>query len=189
MRCFPGTAELKIPSRDRVSISSGARKPRSCVDFAEIVCRFRQVIDRGSLDVGSDLGNLRRGGELLEREELWLRKLTRIVKGSSRKSATRDDGRNSRKQAATAEQVQRSTGPVDRTCTACTGSESGRSPGRPKSLTVSTQLSVGHPVDRPVDRWKGSVDRPVDRQAGAGCVSVLETCWYKYGFCLGFYVC
>ena len=38
--------------------------------------------------------------------------------------------------------------------------------GRP---TESIQLSVGHPVDRPVDRWKRSVDRPVDRQAGAGC--------------------
>ena len=38
-------AELQVPSRDRVSISSGVRKPRSCVDFAEIVCRFRQVID------------------------------------------------------------------------------------------------------------------------------------------------
>ena len=28
---------------DRVSISSGALKPKSCVDFTEIVCRFRQV--------------------------------------------------------------------------------------------------------------------------------------------------
>ena len=51
VKCREGTygafqliAELQIPSRDRVSISSGARKPRSCVDFAEIVCRFRQVI-------------------------------------------------------------------------------------------------------------------------------------------------
>ena len=38
---FQWIAELKIPSRDRMSIS-----PRSCVDFvwcaqAEIVCRFR----------------------------------------------------------------------------------------------------------------------------------------------------
>ena len=56
--------------RDRVSISSGARKPRSCVYFAEIVCRFRQVIDWGSLEIGSDLENLRRGGELLERENI-----------------------------------------------------------------------------------------------------------------------
>ena len=31
---FQWIAELQIPSRDRVSISSGARKPRSCVDFA-----------------------------------------------------------------------------------------------------------------------------------------------------------
>ena len=29
--------------RDCVSISFGMFKPRSCVDFAEIVCRFRQV--------------------------------------------------------------------------------------------------------------------------------------------------
>ena len=42
---FQWIAELQIPSRDRVSISSGVRKPRSCVDFAEIVCRFHQVID------------------------------------------------------------------------------------------------------------------------------------------------
>ena len=54
------------------------------------------------------------------------------VKGSSRKSATRDDGRNGRKQAAAAKQVLRSTGSVDRTCTTCTVSESGRPPGRPK---------------------------------------------------------
>ena len=54
------------------------------------------------------------------------------VKGSSRKSATRDDGRNGGKQTAAAKQVLRSTGPVDRTCTTCTVSESGRPPGRPK---------------------------------------------------------
>ena len=51
--------ELQIPSRDRVSIS-----PRSCVDFAGIVCRFHQVIDWSSLEIGSDLKNLHRGGEL-----------------------------------------------------------------------------------------------------------------------------
>ena len=53
--------------RDRVLISSGALNPRSCVDFAEIVCQFRQVIDWGSLEIGSDLKNLHRGGELWER--------------------------------------------------------------------------------------------------------------------------
>ena len=62
---FQWIAELQIPSRDRVSILSGARKPRSCVDFAEIVCRFCQVIDWGTLEIGSDLKkNLHRGGEL-----------------------------------------------------------------------------------------------------------------------------
>ena len=45
-------AELKVSSRDRVSIS-----PRSCVDF-------RQVIDWSSLEIGSNLKNLQRGGEL-----------------------------------------------------------------------------------------------------------------------------
>ena len=57
-------------------------------------------------------------------------------------------------------QVGRSTGPVDR--------PQYQKFGRPSRLTVNTQLSVGHPVDRPVDRCKGSVDRPVDRQSGAG---------------------
>jgi len=62
---FQWIAELQIPSRDRVSIS-----PRSCVDFvrctqAEIVCLFRQVIDWGTLEIGSDLKNLHRGRELL----------------------------------------------------------------------------------------------------------------------------
>ena len=37
-----------------------------------------------------------------------------------------DEVNSSRKIAAAAEQVLRSTGPVDRTCTTCTGSESGR---------------------------------------------------------------
>jgi len=64
-------AELKVPRRDRVSISL-----RLCVDFvrsaqAEIVCRFRR--DRMSIspgdrlevvEIGSDLKNLHRGGEL-----------------------------------------------------------------------------------------------------------------------------
>ena len=85
------------------------------------------------------------------------------------KGTTAENSSSSRKQ------VGRSTGPVDRPQDQEFGRparstdvhnmhklELGRPPGRP---TESTQLSVGHPVDR----WKGSVDRPVDRQAGAGC--------------------
>ena len=53
-----------------MSISSGARKPSSCVNFAEIVCRFRQMIDWGTLEIGSDLENLHRGGELRERGDI-----------------------------------------------------------------------------------------------------------------------
>ena len=45
---FEGTGFACWPSQDRVSIS-----PRSCVDFA-----------RCSLELGSDLKNLHRGGEL-----------------------------------------------------------------------------------------------------------------------------
>ena len=45
----------------------------------------------------------------------------------------------------------RSTGPVDRRaqCAQVGARSTARSP------TEVTQLSVGHPVDRPVDRWKG----------------------------------
>ena len=105
-------------------------------------------------------------------ERILLRKLTRIVEGRRVIAKEVDDKRTKeeaaaqqQKKAAAAEQAQRSTGPVDRTCTACTGSESGRPPGRPHCLTVIAQVSVGHPVDRAVDRWMGSVDRQVDRKA------------------------
>ena len=41
--CWPSRDRVPI-LRDRVLISFGALKPRSCVDFAEIVCQFRQMI-------------------------------------------------------------------------------------------------------------------------------------------------
>ena len=89
-----------------------------------------------------------------------------------------DVGKQQQKKAATAEQAQRSTDPVDRTCTACTGSEIGRPPGRPKSLTVSTQLSVGHPVDR----WKGrSTARSTDKRVRAASAD-LKICLYLRGW-------
>ena len=67
---FQWIAELHISSRDRVSISSGARKPRSCVDFAEIVCRFRQVIDWGTLEIGSDFRKSSPRWRIVGREEI-----------------------------------------------------------------------------------------------------------------------
>ena len=85
-----------------------------------------------------------------------------------------DVGKQQQKKAAAAKQAQRSTGPVDRTCTTCTGSESDRPPGRPHCLTVIAQLSVGHPVDW----WKGSVDRPVDRQSGVGNFLLIQKSVY-----------
>ena len=61
---FEGTDLVCWPSRDRVSISS-----RPCVDFAESAqSRDRVSISPGdilsSLEFGSDLKNLYRGGEL-----------------------------------------------------------------------------------------------------------------------------
>ena len=82
-----------------------------------------------------------------------------IAKEVDDKRMKEEEAAQQQKKAAAAEQAQRSTGPVDRTCTVL---ELGRPPDRPTRLTVSTQLSVGDPVDR----CKRSVDRPVDRQAG-----------------------
>jgi len=59
---------------------------------------------------------------VLEREGLLLRKLTKIVKGSSRKSATRDDGRNSRKTSSssrTGSAVDRAGRPLNLFCCCC----------------------------------------------------------------------
>jgi len=61
---FEGTGFVYWPSRDRVSIS-----PRSCVDFAEILCRFRpdhsrrdcvSILPDDILEFGLDLKNLHR---------------------------------------------------------------------------------------------------------------------------------
>ena len=91
------------------------------------------------------------------------------VEGSSsdrRGSRRRKDEGNS---SSSRKQVGRSTGPVDR--------PQYQKFGRPSRLTVNTQLSVGHPVDR-----------PVDRQAGAGCdcrfgnLFVFKGCSYFLGF-------
>ena len=85
-------------------------------------------------------------------------------------------------------QVGQSTGPVDR--------PQHQDFGRPaRSTDVHKRAQVGArstarstdwkhptlcwaPVDRPVDRWKGSVNRPVDRQAGAGCECRFENLLY-----------
>ena len=104
---FQWIAELQIPSRDRVPISPRscvdfvrARKPRSCVDFAEIVCRFRQVIDWGTLEIGSDLE---------KSSPRW-----RII-GRERKSTMSSSKNQQQQLEESAESAgERSTGPVDR---------------------------------------------------------------------------
>ena len=84
---------------------------------------------------------------MLERESLLMGKLIRIVEGSSSKSTTKTKGNSSRKQAAAEEQVLRSTGPVDRTCTTCT-SESRSTGGRVGRPTVGFGLKSA--VRKPV---------------------------------------
>ena len=86
---FEGSGFICWPRRDRVSISFGALaeivsisfgalaeivlisfralKPRSCVNFAEIVCQFRRnrlSISPVFIGVQLNLENLHRGGEL-----------------------------------------------------------------------------------------------------------------------------
>ena len=144
------------PSRDRVSISSGARKPRSCVDFAEIVCRFRQVIDWSSLEIGSDLKNLHRGGELWERGDRGVEEVsTEIGNQRSKKRRIEQDRLCSRSTA-------RSTGGGGRSTARSTGVHeraqegSGRPPGRP----TESRAALGW-------AWStGTVDRGMGRSTG-----------------------
>ena len=148
VRCFPRIAELKISSRDRVSIS-----PRSCVDFvrcaqAEIVCRFRR--DRVSISPGNRLGyvgdRLRFERIFVEVENCWGRKSSRKSTKKTRKFSSSKTGsavdRPGRPHVHSVHRV-RERSP----------------PSRPHCLTVIAQVSVGHPVDRAVNRWMGSVDR------------------------------
>ena len=165
---FQWIAELQIPSRDRVLIS-----PRSCVDFAEIVCRFCQVIDWGTLEIGSD----------------FLEKIfTEVENCRGRKSKSRRNGIQKSAAAETAEQkygrparstVGRSSGSVDRRARRHAQVAVDRS-GRP-------QKEIGR---RAVDRLKcpnsrlGTVDRPsrpvhrVGRPAGR---PTIESACFRKG--------
>ena len=103
-----------------------------------------------------------------------------VVEWSPRRSTTKDEGRktaaNSTISSRTGLAVDRA---VDRPHKQVIGlparstdvhnvhKERARSTARSTDWKYPTLwLSVGHPVDRPVDRWKGSVDRPVDQQSG-----------------------
>ena len=86
---------------------------------------------------------------VLEREiiaEEFDNRLPRVVEMIA--NEVDDEGEREQQQQKTGWSVDRPGRP---TCTACTGSEDGRPVGRPQSLTVSAQLSIGHPVGRPVD--------------------------------------
>ena len=79
--------------RDRVSISSGTRKPRLCVDFAEIVCRFRKVIDWSSFEIGSDLKNHHQGGELWERGDRGVEKVSTEIENQGARNDALEQAR------------------------------------------------------------------------------------------------
>ena len=178
---FQWTDELKTPSRDRVSIS-----PRSCADFvwcaqAEIVCRFHQVIDWGSLEIGSDFGkNLRRGGELLERENI-AKEVDMDSRGVVEVIAKEVDDERRRKQqqkiaAAAGNRLVgrpvRSTGPVDRRAQHAQGQRAVDRPVDRHCLTVNAQLSVGHPV-----RSTGRRERSTVRSTASSDCKYPTLCW------------
>ena len=109
---------------------------------------------------GSDLKNLHRGGELLEREIIIKEDSLEVVEVIAKEI---DDKRQRRQQQKNSSSS-RTGYPVDRPGRPDVNNvhklKLGQPVGRP---TESTQLSVGHPVDRPVDRWKGrSTDRSTD---------------------------
>ena len=93
---------------------------------------LRAKEDRGLLAGLLERWRSVRGRKVLEREniakevDMDSREVVEVI------AKEVDDERRRKQQqkkAAAAEQAQRSTGPVDRTCTTCTGSESGRPPG------------------------------------------------------------
>ena len=142
-------AKLKVPSRDRVSIS-----PRSCVDFvwsaqAEIVCRFRQVIDWSSLEIGSDLRNLHRDGELWERGDRGVEEVSTEIESQGARNGALERARLCSRSAARSTGGEgRSARLVDRRARRAQ-EHYGRPPGRP---TDKALVSVGR--GRP---WHGSV--------------------------------
>ena len=89
-----------------MSISSGARKPRSCVDFAEIVCRFSQVIDWDTLEIGSDLGifteveNCWKERSIAEEVDMVRRVIAEEVDDEKTKGTAAENSSSSRKRLA-----------------------------------------------------------------------------------------
>jgi len=154
-----------------VSISSG-------VDFAEIVCRFRQVIDWGTLEIGSDWKIF------TEVENCGREKIEEIEKedsteiGRQRRKKWRMEQANcapGRRLGPPVEEAGRR--PDQPACTGVHRKERSTDPGRPTVVTLlSGRSDRPAPVDRlkricsrvgAVDRagrpWHGSVDRLVDR--------------------------
>ena len=140
-------------------ISSRARKPRSCANFAEIVCRFRRlefVGDRLRFEKSSprwritgergDRG-VEEGSTKIENQRSKMVHWSRpdCIHGRPPGRPVEEAGRPLGRPACTSEhRKERSTGPVDR--------------------LKAGQSRLGA-VDRADRLWHGSVDRPVDRQA------------------------
>ena len=125
-----------------MSISSGARKPRLFVDFAEIVCRFRQVINLSSLEIGSDLKNLHRGGELWERGDRGVEEVSTEIENQGARNDALEQAKLCSRSAAWS-----------------TGGE-GRSAARSTGMrVVHWDITVDGPVDSGRERSTGPVDR------------------------------
>ena len=143
---------------------------------------------------------------LVGEREILLRKLTRTIKGSSKKSATRDDGRNGRKQQQ--QQNWQKVGRPDRSTDVHRGRAVDRSGpptwrsqltgriGRPFRSTDRKHQIYGQnrstvPVDRPGEIKSLSEYRstgPVDRSSGLGKNLLLrklrsseyKSCWVVF---------
>ena len=135
--------------RDRVSISSGARKPRSC-RFQRDRVSISPGIDWSSLEIGSDLENLYRGGKLWERGDRGVEKVSTEIGNQGARNGALEQARL-----------------CSRSATRSIGGE-GRSAAQSTGVHDMHKVS---PVDRPVnsgrERSTGPVDRsrlgPVDR--------------------------
>jgi len=115
------------------------------------------VIDWSSLEISSDLKNLYRGGELWERGDRGVEKVSTEIGNQGARNSGLELAR------LCSRSVVRSTGGGGRSTARSIGVHeraqegSDRPPGRP---TDKALVSVG-----PGRPWYGSVDQPVDRQA------------------------
>jgi len=151
--------------RDRVSILFGVHKPRSFIDFTEIVCRFRSehssrdrvsISSRSCVDFARWYIRVRWSSVQIwkiftEVEFVGRDKIEEIEEDS-----TEMEDKGARNDACSRPEKTSIDRPVDRRMDWSTG----------QSIGVH-DVHRRRPVDRPIDRCMEAVDRPVDWLKGA----------------------